>query len=359
MSLDGVRVYLSEDDTIIDEIIKNGENQTVDFKSIDILKNPFKLACLMTAFANTNGGRVLIGVKDDGSLEGIQKDKDHETHIMNIARDRSNPPLTPSFHVSHKPDGDIYVVKILRYKTIPHAARSRDGNVYYIRVGSTVRLASPNEISLLFEGSRIHKTEKMPKLELKLLDDEDNSANELTVTPTYLNKIEIRKSAASNPIGYRTHQQIKQFEYISRGFSPIVEQTPSEDLVPLGIELTNIGDSPANGIRIFLVFPPECEIASHYDVVGGLSYLVGPKFGDMGGLYVYEGRPEAHASLHQLGNDLVANRFSKIFVRFPPVETTHVIEARVIQHGFPPIDFKYTIHVKPKFEDFEEIIWDE
>lgn len=348
---------MSEEDTIIDEIIKNGENQTVDFKSLDILTNPFKLACLMTAFANTNGGRVLIGVKDDGSLEGIKEDKGHETHIMNIARNLSNPPLTPSFHVSHRLDGDIYVVKILRYTTIPHAAKSRDGNVYYIRVGSTVRPASPNEISLLFEVSRIHKTEKMPKLDLQLLDDEDNPANELTVMPTYLNKIEIRKSAASSPTEYRIYQQRKQIENISRGLKSIVEITPSEDLVPLGIELANVGDSPANEIHIFLKFPPECELASHYDVVGGLGYLVGSMNDNIGGLYVYEGT-EAQAFIHQLGNDLVANRFSKIYVLFPPVEATYVIEARVIQHGFPPTDFQYTLHVKPKFEEFEEIIWD-
>ena len=141
---------MSEED-IIDEIIQSGENQTVDFKSLGILSNPFKLACLMTAFANTNGGRILIGIKNDGSFEGIREDKSHETHIMNIARDVSNPPLTPTFQVIHKPGGDIYVIKILRYRTVPFAARSKDGNVYYIRVGTSVRPASPNEISLLFE----------------------------------------------------------------------------------------------------------------------------------------------------------------------------------------------------------------
>ncbi len=65
-------------------LIKNGESETVEFKSTlrwDIRAgktNPaIERACLKTisAFLNTYGGNLLIGVRDDGSIEGIETDK--------------------------------------------------------------------------------------------------------------------------------------------------------------------------------------------------------------------------------------------------------------------------------------------
>jgi predicted HTH transcriptional regulator len=108
----------------------------------------------MTAFANSSGGRILIGVCDDGTLEGMTAKKEYEAHIMNIARDRCNSPLVPKFYKVKKPEGDVYVVKFFRYRTFPHAVITRDGQVYFIRVGTTVREATPSELALLFESSR-------------------------------------------------------------------------------------------------------------------------------------------------------------------------------------------------------------
>jgi hypothetical protein len=46
-------------------IVKSGENQTVDFKHSGILADSHAVARLMVAFANTMGGRIIIGIKDD------------------------------------------------------------------------------------------------------------------------------------------------------------------------------------------------------------------------------------------------------------------------------------------------------
>ena len=65
-------------------LIREGENETVEFKSTlrwDIragkTNQAVERACLktMAAFLNSAGGALLIGVRDDGSIEGIESDK--------------------------------------------------------------------------------------------------------------------------------------------------------------------------------------------------------------------------------------------------------------------------------------------
>jgi len=51
------------------ELIANGENSGVEFKRDNL--RPEKLAKEVVALANFQGGRILLGVDDDGSITGI------------------------------------------------------------------------------------------------------------------------------------------------------------------------------------------------------------------------------------------------------------------------------------------------
>ena len=53
------------------EIIRNGENSGVEFKR-DVLQNQ-DLAKELVAFSNLEGGIVLLGVEDDGSVSGLTR----------------------------------------------------------------------------------------------------------------------------------------------------------------------------------------------------------------------------------------------------------------------------------------------
>ena len=52
------------------EIIANGENSGVEFKRDDI--RPEQLAKEVVAMVNFQGGKVILGVEDDGTVSGIQ-----------------------------------------------------------------------------------------------------------------------------------------------------------------------------------------------------------------------------------------------------------------------------------------------
>jgi predicted HTH transcriptional regulator len=62
-------------------LIAQGEHQQLDFKfRIDDSK---KIARTLCAFANTDGGRLLIGVKDNGKIAGV--DPNEEIHMIQAA----------------------------------------------------------------------------------------------------------------------------------------------------------------------------------------------------------------------------------------------------------------------------------
>jgi len=61
-------------DRHIRELIAEGENQKLDFKYC--VSDSRKIARTLSAFANTDGGRLLIGVRDNGSIAGIRSDEE-------------------------------------------------------------------------------------------------------------------------------------------------------------------------------------------------------------------------------------------------------------------------------------------
>lgn len=138
------------------ELLKQDEGPTLDFKDSRILSDSFKLARILTAFANAEGGILLIGIKDDKTIEGMKAKKGHEEHIMNIASDKCDPSLAPKFQkVNMSEKGDVYEIRVLERQGPFHAVKTKDGYKFFIRVGSTIRELPPAELSLGERGVEI------------------------------------------------------------------------------------------------------------------------------------------------------------------------------------------------------------
>ena len=76
------------------EIIANGENSGVEFKHDDI--RPEQLAKEIVALANFQGGRVILGVDDDGAISGVHRDN-LEEWVMNIVHEKIHPLILPFY----------------------------------------------------------------------------------------------------------------------------------------------------------------------------------------------------------------------------------------------------------------------
>jgi ATP-dependent DNA helicase RecG len=140
------------------EIIANGENSGVEFKRDDV--RPEQLAKEVVAFANFQGGRILLGVEDDGTTSGMNRpDGEAERWIMDTVFGRYvHPQILPFYEEVLLDDGRrVAVVTIEAGVSKPYVLRYNGREDIYVRVGSTSRLASREQQARLFAaGSMLH-----------------------------------------------------------------------------------------------------------------------------------------------------------------------------------------------------------
>ncbi|EIJ34296.1 ATP-binding protein [Thiothrix nivea] len=144
----------------LQEILANGENSGVEFKRDDI--RPEQLAREIVALANFQGGRILLGVEDDGSVSGIRRG-DMEEWVMNVFRDKVHPMMLPFYEEIGLSDGKrVAVVSFTQGISKPYVVRHAGREDIYLRVGSTSQLATREQQARLYAlGGMLH-TEVMP-----------------------------------------------------------------------------------------------------------------------------------------------------------------------------------------------------
>lgn len=160
--------------TELAELIHNGENSGVEFKR-DTEDNR-ALAKELVAFANLQGGRVLVGVEKNRTVCGLTRfdpgtgtgDTPRtydrlEEWIMQACRDKIRPEIIPYFEVIRdvEPGLAVAVVEVERGWSVHHVWHDQH-RTYYIRVGSLSREASPEELERLFQQRGASRLELRP-----------------------------------------------------------------------------------------------------------------------------------------------------------------------------------------------------
>jgi predicted HTH transcriptional regulator len=113
-------------------LIQSGENQQLDFKFE--ISDAKKIARTFSAFANTRGGKLLIGVKDNGKISGIRSEE--EAYMAESAAHLFCKPAV-TFHISRwSVEGRcILEIEIPASTKRPHYAKNEAGEwVAYIRI---------------------------------------------------------------------------------------------------------------------------------------------------------------------------------------------------------------------------------
>ncbi len=139
------------------ELITNGENSKVEFKRDDL--RPEQLAKEVVALINFNGGRILLGVDDDGTITGIQQRTDLEQWVMDTVFGRYvHPVFIPSYEEVQIDDQyRVAVITVSQGTTKPYVLRHNGREDIYIRLGSTSRVATREQQARLFEiGGMLH-----------------------------------------------------------------------------------------------------------------------------------------------------------------------------------------------------------
>lgn len=130
----------------IEEILGKEEGHTLEFKGR--MPRPMQLASAICAFANADGGIIIIGVNDKGEVLGLgEKSHDFERVIERV-RDLCFPPIPIEAQRFSYRGKEIGVIVVSRSSFV-HS--TRDGQ-YLIRVGSNNRPLVPTEIIHLLQS---------------------------------------------------------------------------------------------------------------------------------------------------------------------------------------------------------------
>lgn len=181
-------------------LIAEGEHQQLDFKFE--INDARKIARTLSAFSNTDGGRLLIGVKDNGRIRGVCSDEEY--YMAESAATLYCKPEVAFKTRNHQIDGksvlEIYIPPVARR---PVYARDHDNRwMAYIRVADENSLAGIVQLEVwkeehkergrLLEFTRseeflLHYLDKVPGATLvKILGDTGFRRKELVTLMTKL-----------------------------------------------------------------------------------------------------------------------------------------------------------------------------
>lgn len=132
----------------IKSLIMQGEGVMLDFKKT--INNTGKIAKSLVAFANNKGGKLLVGVADDGSIKGVKSEEEEKYMILTSAHQFCKPAIEPDFEEIYVDDKLVLVVNIPESDTKPHYALDDEGKWWaYIRIDDKSVLASKIIVEVL------------------------------------------------------------------------------------------------------------------------------------------------------------------------------------------------------------------
>jgi predicted HTH transcriptional regulator len=178
-------------------LIAQGEHETLEFKYE--INDPRKIARTLVAFANTKGGRLLVGIKDNGVIAGVVIDEEYYM-VESGARLYSSPEI--DFNVKIHPISNAKPVLefiIEPSKSKPHRVVYPDRSPEaYIRVRDKNLLAHPVWIKVqerLKSPCEIRYTAKHDKL-LTYLTDKESLSIEAIMKEVFLSEKETEEIVA-------------------------------------------------------------------------------------------------------------------------------------------------------------------
>jgi len=143
------------------ELIENGESSKIEFKEMGI--HPVSLAEEIVAFANFEGGKILIGISDAGEITGCNF-KQTEEFVVNVCRNNISPSIIPNIEKIKLDEFEILSLSISKEDTVYSTSKGK----YFIRVGSTKQIPTQQELLRLFQKRSMIQLDEMPVLKASI-----------------------------------------------------------------------------------------------------------------------------------------------------------------------------------------------
>jgi len=169
------------------ELIDQGEDSHTQFKQ-DI-RSAESLAGDLAAFSNSKGGRILIGVDDQNTVQGLTQDDVRRLNqlIANTATNNVRPSINPETENLTIGDDLVMVVTVRKGISKPY---SDNRGVFWVKCGSDKRrVTSREEIQRLLQGAGLVHADEVP-VEGTTLDDLDDDHFERFFATQYSETVE-------------------------------------------------------------------------------------------------------------------------------------------------------------------------
>ncbi len=157
----------------ITQLLTTVEGKTLEFKRD--LSSPRNVLKTLVAFANSAGGRLLIGVDDARQVVGVDNPLDEEERLCNLIADSIRPHLVPNVEMLTHEGKSILMVEAFPSSSRPHYLRNEGHELgVYVRLGSSNRRAGPELVAELRRSSTgvAFDEQPMPQLNKDDLDIE-------------------------------------------------------------------------------------------------------------------------------------------------------------------------------------------
>ncbi len=149
-------------------LVSVGKTTTVQFKRT--LENREKLAAELCAFANTQGGLILFGVEDDGTISGLAPEEVRRLNsdIATVAADRIREPIYPTSEVVTVQGKNVLVVRVSESDSKPHF--DPNGSIWVKSLGDKRRVTSREELRRIFQDAHVFYADEQPVSRTSLAD---------------------------------------------------------------------------------------------------------------------------------------------------------------------------------------------
>lgn len=130
----------------IQKLISEGEHIHQDFKFA--ISDARKIAKSLSAFANTEGGRLLVGVKDNGKIAGVRSEE--EIYMVEAAATLyCRPEIELETHIYHIEGKDVLEVQINESTQKPIYALDENNHPWaYVRIKDENILGNPIHLNI-------------------------------------------------------------------------------------------------------------------------------------------------------------------------------------------------------------------
>ena len=141
-------------------LITQGEGAKLEFKRDAVRAE--RMAKEIVSFANMKGGIVLVGVEDDGTISGIQRNNLQEWLMDTVIGKHVGPFILPDYEEISIEEKRVAVMTVPQGNAKPYVLKHNDREDIYVRYGNTCQLAGREQQARLFALGGLLATEELP-----------------------------------------------------------------------------------------------------------------------------------------------------------------------------------------------------